>query len=266
MTADDPIRTALPVAAGTAHRALPPRFTRRLAAVLIADVSGYARLMDRDEAGTHRRLHAIRAEVVEPAARGYGGHVIRCAGDGLLVNFASATDALLCAIGIQRTMAIRNAHLPTAEQIRFRISVNAADILFDDDLDIAGGGVNLAARLETLAEPGGICISGALRDLIQSSLDIRYIDAGRRRVKNIRRPVRVFRVLHGPLKPTAVLHAQLREGLAAIRRRLGLAAAAAAIMAFAVAADPLRFGPAADGRVKEPLMRAAAQYAARGVP
>lgn len=229
MSVDDPIRTELPVVAvatcrtSVPRQGTPPRVTRRLAAVLIADVAGYARLMDRDEAGTHRRLHAVRAEVVEPAVRNHGGHIVRCAGDGLLVSFSSATDALCCAIAVQRAMALRNAQLASDEQIRFRIGVNAADILFDEDRDIAGNGVNLAARLETLAEPGGICISGALRELIQDNLDVRYVDAGRRQLKNIRRPVRVYRVLDRPLTPMAVFYAQLREGVAALRRRLRLA-------------------------------------------
>jgi adenylate cyclase len=218
------------------HSRLPRKVQRRLAAVLLADVAGYARLMERDEAGTHLRVHVLRAELVEPAVESRAGRIIRSTGDGLLAHFASATEALRCAIDIQRGMADRNAGVEPAEQIRFRIGVNAADILFDDDQDIAGGGVNLAARLETLAEPGGICISRALRDHIQENLDVRYLDAGRHRVKNISRPVRVYRVLTGPLSPMAALRADIAERFGALWRRVGLASAAAALAALAVVA------------------------------
>lgn len=206
------------------------RFNRRLAAVLIADVAGYARLMDRDETGTHLRLHALRTGLVEPAITRHGGQIIRSTGDGLLVHFPSATEALRCAVAIQRCMADNNAGLPRADQIRFRIGVNVADILFDDDQDIAGGGVNLAARLETLAEPGGICISRALRDHIQEDLRVTYLDAGRKRVKNISRPVRVYRVLTSPLSPLQSLRASASAWCSGAWRRLALAASVAAIV------------------------------------
>jgi adenylate cyclase len=211
--------------------AKPP--VRRLAAVLIADVAGYSRLMEQDETGTHLRLRDLRSELIEPAIEQHGGRIIRCAGDGLLVQFSSATDALRCAVEIQREMAQRNAQVPAAAQIRFRIGVNVADILFDDE-DIAGSGVNLAARLETLAEPGGICISRALRDLIQEDLKVEYLDAGNRRVKNISRPVRVYRVLAEAPMPSALQRAAAGGLAGTLGRWIALASSAAVVAALAV--------------------------------
>jgi len=167
--------------------------TRRLAAVLIADVAGYSRLMERDETGTHARLREIREQVTDPAVLRHGGRIVRTVGDGLLVEFSSAMSALVAGIEIQRTMAQRNADLPAAERIDHRIGINLGDILVDAN-DIAGNGVNVAARLEAIAPPGGIAISGTVRDQVRQDLGVDFVDVGVQHVKNISQPVRVYNV------------------------------------------------------------------------
>jgi len=219
-------------ALGSAGVAARPKLDRRLAAVLIADVAGYSRLMERDETGTHVRLQCLRTDVVEPALARHGGRITRSTGDGLLVTFMGATEALRCAIEIQRELARRNADIPQPEQIRFRMGLNIGDILFDEN-DIAGVCVNLAARLEALAKPGEICISRALKEQVQENLDVRYLDAGSRRVKNISRPVRVYRVLAVPLSPRSALQSGLEMSVAAFSRWIVAATGAAAIAAVA---------------------------------
>ena len=181
---------APPLADGEAMTASP---TRRLAAVLIADVAGYSRLMESDEAGTHERLRQIRAEVTDPAVLRHGGRTVRTAGDGVLVEFPSARAALQAAIEIQREMAGRNRGLPAERRIDHRIGINLGDILVDGH-DIAGNGVNVAARLESIAPPGGIAVSGSVRRQVGDDLGVAFVDAGQQQVKNIARPVRVFRV------------------------------------------------------------------------
>ena len=184
----------------------PP--SRRLAAVLIADVAGYSRLMERDETGTHLRVQIVVGQVLEPCFASHAGRLINRTGDGVLVEFPSATAAVRCAIEVQRQIEARNLPVPSCDQIKFRIGINVADILIDEQ-DIAGGGVNLAARLQTLAQPGGICISQTVKEQIQEDLGVEYVDGGTRRVKNISRPVRVFQVLSGQ-----------RPGLSKLRVRL----------------------------------------------
>jgi len=179
--------------------------TRRLAAVMIADVAGYSRLMERDEAGTHARLLEVRTEVTDPAVRRHGGRIVRTVGDGILVEFPSAVSALTAAIEIQRAMAGRNRGLAAASRIDHRIGINLGDILVDEH-DIAGTGVNVAARLETIARPGGIAISGTVREQVRQDLGVGFVDAGEQQVKNLSRPIRVFRVdLDGPPPPWARL-------------------------------------------------------------
>ena len=167
--------------------------TRRLAAVMIADVAGYSRLMEQDEAGTHTRLLDIRAQVTDPIVRRHGGRIVRTVGDGLLVEFASAMSALVAAIEIQRTMQERNRGLAAGERIDHRIGINLGDILVDTN-DIAGNGVNVAARLEAIAPPGGIAVSGTVRNQVRQDLGVTFVDAGEQRVKNISQPIRVFKV------------------------------------------------------------------------
>jgi adenylate cyclase len=142
---------------------------RRLAAILAADVVGYSRLMGADEEGTLERLKAHRRELVDPKIREHRGRIVKTTGDGMLVEFASVVDAVRCAAELQRAMVDRNAEISEDKRITFRIGVNLGDIIVDGD-DIYGDGVNIAARLEALAEPGGICVSRVVRDQIRDKL------------------------------------------------------------------------------------------------
>jgi adenylate cyclase len=172
--------------------------TRRLAAILAADVAGYSRLMGADEEGTHERLKAHRRELVDPKISEHSGRIVKTTGDGMLVEFPSVVDAVRCAAEVQRAMVDREAGMPEDRRIRFRIGINLGDIIVDGD-DIFGDGVNVAARLEALAEPGGICISRTVRDQIRDKLAYAFQDLGEQSVKNIARPVRVY-----ALRPEAV--------------------------------------------------------------
>jgi adenylate cyclase len=167
---------------------------RRLAAVLAADMVGYSRLMEVDETGTLARLKTHRIELIDPAIAKNRGRIIKTSGDGMLVEFHSVVDAVLCAAEIQRRMARRNADVSPARWMQFRIGINLGDVIVDEN-DIFGDGVNVAARLEMLAEPGGIYVSGAVRDQVGQRLeDIEFEDLGEQSVKNIARAIRVFRV------------------------------------------------------------------------
>ena len=172
--------------------------TRRLAAILAADVAGYSRLMGADEEGTHERLRAHRRELVDPKIGEHSGRVVKNTGDGMLAEFPSVVDAVRCAAQLQRTMVDREAGVPEDSRIRFRIGINLGDVIVEDD-DIFGDGVNVAARLEALADPGGICISRVVRDQVRDKLAYAFEDLGGQSVKNIARPVRVY-----ALRPEAV--------------------------------------------------------------
>jgi len=165
--------------------------TRRLAAILAADVAGYSRLMGLDEEGTHERLKAHFRELVEPKIAEHRGRIVKNTGDGLLAEFPSVVDAVRCAAEIQRSMINRNADAPEDKRISFRVGVNLGDVIVEPQ-DIFGDGVNIAARLEAIAEPGGICISGTVRDHIGDRLPYPFDDIGEQSVKNIARPVRVY--------------------------------------------------------------------------
>src|SRR3954451_892815 len=165
--------------------------SRRLAAILAADVAGYSRLMGSDEEGTHKRLTGHRRLLVEPKIQEHHGRIVNRTGDGMLVEFPSVIDAVRCAAQIQRAMIDCNAGLPDDRQIRFRIGVNIGDVIAEDD-DVFGDGVNVAARLEQLAEPGGICVSRAVREQIRDKLDYVFDELGDRTLKNIARPVHVY--------------------------------------------------------------------------
>src|ERR1700686_493267 len=143
--------------------------TRRLTAILAADVVGYSRLMGMDEESTHERLKAHLRQLVDPKIKEHRGHIVKNTGDGLLAEFASVVDAVRCAAEVQRGMIDREPQVPDEPRIRFRIGVNLGDVIAEDD-DIFGDGVNVAARLEALAEPGGICVSGAVRDQVRDRL------------------------------------------------------------------------------------------------
>jgi len=177
-----------------------PRVERRLAAILAADVAGYSRLMGVDEEGTLAALKAWRRELIDPKIAEHRGCMVKTTGDGALVEFASAVDATRCAVEIQRAMAERNAAIPEDRRIEFRIGINVGDIIIDER-DIFGDGVNVAARLEGLAEHGGICVSGRVHEDVQSKLNIAFEDAGERQLKNILRPIRVFRVQRDKVVP-----------------------------------------------------------------
>jgi adenylate cyclase len=167
--------------------------TRRLAAILAADVVGYSRLIGADEEGALNRLRLIRAELIDLKIAEHHGRVVKTTGDGLLVEFASAVDGLRCAIEWQRGMAERNAHVPPTSRIEFRMGVNVGDVVVEDG-DIFGDGVNVAARLEGLAEPGGICVSARVQEDAEGRLDLTFDDMGEQSLKNIARSVRVYRV------------------------------------------------------------------------
>jgi adenylate cyclase len=166
--------------------------TRRLAAILAADVAGYSRLIGQDEEGTLDRLKEIRAEVIDPKIAGHHGRIVKTTGDGLLAEFGSVVDALRCAIEWQREMAERNAGI-AGDRIEFRMGINVGDVVVEND-DIFGDGVNVAARLEGLAEPGGICVSARVQEDATGRLDLTFDDLGAQNLKNIARPVRVYRV------------------------------------------------------------------------
>jgi adenylate cyclase len=173
--------------------------TRRLAAILAADVAGYSRLMGVDEEGTLQRLKAHRRQLVDPKIEEHHGRIVKTTGDGMLVEFPSVVDAVRCAAEIQRATADRDLEMAQLRRIRFRIGINLGDIIVEGD-DIFGDGVNVAARLEALAEPGGICISRMVRDQIRDKLPYAFEDLGEQGVKNIARPVRVFAMSAGAVE------------------------------------------------------------------
>ena len=174
---------------------------RRLAAILAADVVGYSRLMAEDEAGTLTALKEHRSALIDPAIARHNGRMVKLMGDGALVEFASVVDAIACAAEIQEAMASRNAGVPEDRRITLRIGVNLGDVIVEGD-DIYGGGVNVAARLEGLAEPGGICVSGTAFDTAHDKLDLSFKDLGEQRLKNIDRPVRAYKVRLGAPGPS----------------------------------------------------------------
>ncbi|MBV9828976.1 MAG: adenylate/guanylate cyclase domain-containing protein [Alphaproteobacteria bacterium] len=172
------------------------RVERRLAAILAVDVAGYSRLMGEDEEGTLTALRAVRRELGDPKIAEHRGRIVKTTGDGLLVEFASVVDAVRCAVELQREMIARNAATPAGRRIEFRMGINLGDILIEDG-DVFGDGVNIAARLEALAAPGGICLSAAAHEQVRDKLDIAFDDLGEQQVKNIARPVRTYAVALG---------------------------------------------------------------------
>jgi TolB-like protein len=174
--------------------------TRRLAAISAADVAGYSRLMGADEEGTLERLKALRRELLDPKIAEHHGRIVKTTGDGLLVEFASVVDAVRCAVAVQQRMAGRNTEIPLDKRIELRIGINVGDIVAED-ADIFGDGVNVAARIEALAEPGGICVSARVQEDAAGKLDLVFEDIDEQSLKNIARPVRVYRV---PIDSSAV--------------------------------------------------------------
>ena len=169
---------------------------RRLAAILAADVVGYSRKMGVDEAGTIAALRQIWSETFNPAVAIRHGRIVKMMGDGALVEFGSVVDAVACAVDIQRSMAARNADLPEDRLIQFRIGVNLGDVIIEGD-DVFGDGVNVATRLEGIAPPGGVAVSGTVRDHLGNRLDIQFEDMGAQQLKNIEKPLRVYHVKQG---------------------------------------------------------------------
>src|SRR4051812_45056484 len=167
------------------------RVERKLAAVLVADVAGYSRLMELDEEETHRRLSGLQRGGIRAQIGQHHGKIIKNTGDGALAEFASVVDAVRCAVEIQRRMRERNADVTNDRQIEFRIGVNLGDVIVEPD-DIYGDGVNVAARLEALADPGGLCISGTAYDQVRDKVPYLFVDKGEQTVKNISRPIRVY--------------------------------------------------------------------------
>jgi adenylate cyclase len=176
--------------------------TRRLAAILAADVAGYSRLIGANESGTLQALRAIRAELIDPTIAAHNGRLVKTTGDGLLVEFGSVVDALRCATEVQAGMAQRNTTVPNERRIEFRIGINMGDIAVEDG-DIFGDSVNVAARLEVLAAPGGICVSARVQEDAVGKLDLAFEDMGEQALKNIARPVRAFRIATGAMSATA---------------------------------------------------------------
>jgi len=178
------------------RRGAPDRDTapaRRIAAILAADVAGYSRLVGADEVGTLARLKTHRRDLVDPKIDEHRGRIVNTTGDGLLVEFASAVDAVRCAVAVQRSMAVE-ADKPPEGQIQFRVGINVGDVLADGD-DILGDSVNIAARLEGIAEPGGICLSAAAYEQVRGKIELAVTDMGEQDLKNIARPLRTYRVV-----------------------------------------------------------------------
>jgi TolB-like protein/tetratricopeptide (TPR) repeat protein len=189
---------------------------RKLAAILAADIAGYSRLMGADDEGTLAQLKAHRQNLIDPKITEHHGRMVNTTGDGMLVEFASVVDAVRCAVDVQQGMAERNSEVPKDRQIEFRVGIHQGDIIIDG-ADIFGDGVNVAARLEGLAEAGGICVSGRVQEDARGKIDLPFDDAGEQQLKNIDRPVRVFRVrLGGAARPKLALHLPDKPSIAVL--------------------------------------------------
>ena len=185
-------------------------------AILAADVAGYSRLVGADEEGTLAQWKAHFRELIEPKIAEHRGRIVRITGDGLLVEFASVVAAVRCAVEVQRAMVERNAATPQEKRIEFRMGINVGDIIIDGT-DMWGDGVNVAARMEALAEPGGICVSGRVQEDVHGKLDIAFEDTGEQQLKNIARPVRVYRVrLDGAAKAVPALPLPAKPSIAVL--------------------------------------------------
>jgi adenylate cyclase len=206
------------------------RVERRLAAILAADVVGYSRLMGGDEIGTLRALQAHRRELIDPKIAAHRGRIVKTTGDGLLVEFSSAVEAVACAISVQRGIAVRNEGVAEDKRVIFRIGVNVGDIISEAG-DIFGDGVNVAARLESLCEPGGLCISRAVRDQVRDKLPVAFDDLGEQQVKNIARPVRAFGLTAEAIAATPELSPQALTAPGGRSRPWAIAVLVAVILA-----------------------------------
>ena len=223
------------------------RVQRRLAAILVADVVGYSRLMGEDEAGTRARFNAALKELIEPVTKSHRGRIVKTMGDGLLAEFTSVVDAVQCAVEIQAGMAERNADEPSNRRLDFRVGINLGDVIIEGD-DIHGDGVNVAARLEALAEPGGICISGAVFNNVKGKLDLGFADLGPQMVKNISEPIPTFQVLLDPSDAGKIVKPKLQRS--AMARKFAIAAAAFVLIVVGGYVTWDRFIPADAGEDK----------------
>ena len=167
---------------------------RKIAAILAADIAGYSRLAGADEERTLARLRALRSDLIDPTISVHHGRVVKRTGDGALVEFRSVVDAVRCAIDVQNGMVERNAGLPPERRIEFRIGIHLGDVVEESDGDLMGDGVNIAARLEGVAKPGGICLSNAAYEQVRDKIGETFVDFGEQSLKNIARPVRVHRL------------------------------------------------------------------------
>ncbi len=210
------------------------RAQRRLSAILAADVVGYSRMMGDDETGTLGRLKSLRAEAVDPKIEEHGGRIVKLMGDGMLIEFASAIDAVGCAVAIQESMAAWNEAQPSASPVTLRIGVNLGDVLVEDG-DIFGDGVNLAARLEGLAEPGSVCISEDVFRMVHRKVDLDFIDIGRKSVKNIAEPVQAYLIRSTAEASTA---AAISTGLASSQDAIAQRPAVAVLPFENMSGDP----------------------------
>src|SRR5690349_12909143 len=172
---------------------------RKLVAILVADVAGYSRLMELDEEETHRRFSLLQREVIRAPIGQHHGKIIKSTGDGVLVEFTSVVDAVHCAVEIQRRMSDRNANVANDRRIEFRIGINLGDVIVEPN-EIYGDGVNVAARLEGLADPGGLCISHTAYDQVRDKVSYPFVDKGEHTVKNISRPVHVYALSAGVVR------------------------------------------------------------------
>jgi adenylate cyclase len=188
---------------------------RRLVAILAADVVGYSRLMGQDETGTLTALKAVRAKLIDPKVTEHAGRVFKSTGDGLLAEFPSVVNAVACAVDIQQCMAQRISDIQEDRRIRLRIGINLGDVIVEED-DVFGDGVNVAVRLESIATPGDIVISGTVRDHIGNRLELQFEDLGEQMLKNIDRPVRVYGVRLGSAPTTAALVPPDRPSIAVL--------------------------------------------------
>ena len=184
---------------------------RKLAAILAADVAGYSRLTGADEEGTMGRLRALRAELIDPAIQTHRGHIVKTMGDGFLVEFSSVVDAVRCFLEVQRGMPARNADFEPDKRIEFRVGVHVGDVMVQPDGDLLGDGVNIAARLESIAKPGGICLSEDAFHQMRDRLEEEFVDLGDKELKNIARPVRVYSVETGSGSLAPAAHASAPE-------------------------------------------------------
>ena len=210
------------------------RTERRLAAILAADVVGYSRLIERDEAGTLAAIRDLRRAVIDPLLAEHQGRIVKLMGDGLIVEFGSVVDAVTCAVAVQERVARHQAARPPERQIVFRIGVNLGDVVIEGDGDLLGDGVNVAARLEQLCEPGGVAVSGTVYDHLQGKIEQPLDFAGEHRLKNIARPVRVYRLrtdhLTAGRRPWAVRHLPRRFGIVTALAALSVLLAGGALV------------------------------------